>query len=140
MAPLKAFVISVLAVVTAVRAQYTNQSAPFTLSICSPNATYDGAALYSCHEDAAIEGLCVTQGGTAIQEEGAPTGSQYYLNYSTYTGPNLGWLTYNLPATGKLAHFPTFRSPVTAYPYPFSIQASSRRMMFRGRRTRDRSD
>lgn len=125
MAPLKAFVISVLAVVTAVKAQYTNQSAPFTLSICSPNATYDSAALYSCHEGAAIEGLCVTQGGTAIQEQGAPTGSQYYLNYSTYTGPNLGWLTYNLPVTGKLALSPTLKSPITTCLYPFSIQTSS---------------
>lgn len=139
MAPLTAFLIPLLSVFTAVNAQYTNQSAPFTLSISSPNTTYDGAALYSCHEGAAIEGLCVTQGGTAVQEAGSPTGSQYYLNYSTYTGPDLGWLTYYLPVTGKFLPSRTFKSSVAAYLHPFNLRTSLARWCLE-RRNGDSSD
>jgi len=103
MTPLKTFLVALFAsMLASVAAQFTNQTAPFTLVVESHNATYNGACLYSCHEGAAIEALCVTAGGTAVQEAGAPTGSVYYLNYSTYSGPDLGLLTYNLEVTGKI--------------------------------------
>ena len=102
MTRLMMFVVALfMALLASVTAQFTNQTAPFTLVVHSENATYNGASLFSCHEGAAIEALCVTAGGTAVQEGGAPAGSVYYLNYSTYSGPDLGLLTYNLEVTGK---------------------------------------
>lgn len=102
MAPLKNLLITLFAALAvSVKAQYTSQSDPFNLYICSDNATYNGAGLFACHEGAAIEGLCVTQGGTTIEEGGSPTASPFYLNYSSFSGPDLGWLTFNLPVGGK---------------------------------------
>ncbi|KAM3421734.1 hypothetical protein BST61_g2114 [Cercospora zeina] len=40
-------------------AAQTTQSKPFTLSLQSTNATLNGKTLTSCHEGAAIEGLCI---------------------------------------------------------------------------------
>jgi hypothetical protein len=43
------------------QAQYTNQSAPFTLQVAnSANASLDGAYFFACHAGAAIEGICLS--------------------------------------------------------------------------------
>jgi hypothetical protein len=67
-------------------AQNTNQSAPFHLSVVSNNATLNGSSFISCHEGAAIEGLCVS----------AAPGDIYYFNYSTATSEPYGYLTWTL--------------------------------------------
>lgn len=51
-----------LAIASTVTAQYTNQSALFSLVLTSCNLTINASILAPCHEGAAIEGLCV---GTA---------------------------------------------------------------------------
>jgi hypothetical protein len=76
-------------------AQFTNQSAPFTLVLHSQNATINGSTLVPCHEGAAIEGLCY---GSAVA--GAPA-TQYNFNYSSASTPDpkigvVGILTYEL--------------------------------------------
>ena len=49
-----------LAFAAGVKAQYyANQSAPFYLVLTSQNTTLNGSTLVSCHEGAAIEGLCI---------------------------------------------------------------------------------
>lgn len=67
-----------------------DQSAPFNLVLKSSNTTIDGVALASCHEGAAIEGLCLTTTWT-------PTlaAATYNLNYSSTSTD--GVLTWNLP-------------------------------------------
>ncbi|GIZ37763.1 hypothetical protein CKM354_000119900 [Cercospora kikuchii] len=49
---------ALLSLTTTIAAQ-TTQSKPFTLSLQSTNATLNGKTLTSCHEGAAIEGLCI---------------------------------------------------------------------------------
>lgn len=79
-------------------AQNYTQSAPFNLVIISSNSTLNGSALVSCHEGAAIEGLCApTTRGLANA-----AGSLYQFN-TTDNGitPNetigqTGVLTYEL--------------------------------------------
>ncbi len=61
---------------------YANQSAPFYLQLSSSNTTVDGAILASCHEGAAIEGLCLGGGLPA------DSSSTYYLNYTTQQTPD----------------------------------------------------
>ncbi|KAH6720676.1 hypothetical protein BKA61DRAFT_238333 [Leptodontidium sp. MPI-SDFR-AT-0119] len=73
-----------LAFATSISAQYyANQSEPFQLILQSAsNSTLNGAALYACHEGAAIEGLCV---GTS----GPPTLSNTYnFNYTDQQTPD----------------------------------------------------
>jgi len=54
------FISTAIALLSAgVSAQYTNQSAPFSLVVLSANTTYNSTVLGACHEGAAIEGLCV---------------------------------------------------------------------------------
>lgn len=108
---------SVLALTTSiVSAQVFNQSAPFNLVIISTNATLNGSSLISCHEGAAIEGLCAPT-TTGLSNS---TGSLYQLN-TTDTGlePNItigepGVLTYELQGSNfnysepmNLAYYPT---------------------------------
>lgn len=64
-------------------AQYTNQSAPFNLVLCSSNATLNGALLGACHEDAAIEGLCPSIGGNA-----SASYNQFNFNYTSKQTPD----------------------------------------------------
>ncbi|TVY33463.1 hypothetical protein LOCC1_G007636 [Lachnellula occidentalis] len=85
-----------LAFVAAVNAQYySNQSAPFNLVLSSKNSTLNGSTLGSCHEGAAIEGLCVA--GPLNIDSG-----KYTFNYTTTqatepTGVNVtGLLTWLL--------------------------------------------
>jgi hypothetical protein len=68
------FVLGFVFAATHVAAQ--TQSAPFNLVISSANATLNGSLLAVCHENAAIESLCLG---------GAPTDSyaQYNLNYTS---------------------------------------------------------
>lgn len=54
-----ASVAALLSLSSTVAAQNYTQSKPFTLTLKSSNTTLNGKALYSCHEGAAIEGLCV---------------------------------------------------------------------------------
>ncbi|KAI5360511.1 hypothetical protein Slin14017_G086860 [Septoria linicola] len=49
---------ALLSITSSVSAQ-TTQSKPFTLEIQSSNKTLNGKALTSCHEGAALEGLCI---------------------------------------------------------------------------------
>ncbi|TVY92323.1 hypothetical protein LAWI1_G002184 [Lachnellula willkommii] len=66
-----------LAFVAGVNAQYyTNQSAPFNLVLTSQNTTLNGSTLGSCHEGAAIEGLCVA--GPLSSDS-----NNYTFNYTT---------------------------------------------------------
>jgi hypothetical protein len=64
-------------------AQYTNQSAPFNLVLCSSNATLNGALLGACHEGAAIEGLCPSIGGNA-----SASYNQFNFNYTSEQTPD----------------------------------------------------
>jgi hypothetical protein len=64
-------------------AQYTNQSAPFNLILCSSNATLNGALLGACHEGAAIEGLCPSIGGNA-----SASYNQFTFNYTSEQTPD----------------------------------------------------
>jgi hypothetical protein len=64
-------------------AQYTNQSAPFNLVLCSSNATLNGALLGACHEGAAIEGLCPSIGGNA-----SASYNQFTFNYTSEQTPD----------------------------------------------------
>jgi len=78
-------------------AQYTNQSAPFSLVVLSANSTYNNTVLDSCHEGAAIEGLCL--GGAFDPPE--PTYAQFTFNVSTGTSYNAtigqtGYLAFEL--------------------------------------------
>ncbi|KAH8748346.1 hypothetical protein BGZ57DRAFT_915978 [Hyaloscypha finlandica] len=77
-------------------AQYTNQSAPFNLVLCSSNATLNGALLGACHEGAAIEGLCPSIGGNA-----SASYNQFNFNYTSKQTPDpvfgiTGLLTWEL--------------------------------------------
>lgn len=81
-------ILSALLLTTLASAQYTTQSKPFQLVIISSNATLNGSIFDSCHEGAAIEGLCVVPD----TESGEYT--TYHLNTSaSQTTP--------LPAAGK---------------------------------------
>jgi len=77
-------------------AQYTNQSAPFNLILCSSNATLNGALLGACHEGAAIEGLCPSIGGNA-----SASYNLFTFNYTSKQTPDpifgiTGLLTWEL--------------------------------------------
>lgn len=88
-------IVSALALAASqVSAQYLNQSAPFSLIITSDNSTINGSSLITCHEGAAIEGLCFG----AIVAGGSST---YNFNYSSSVTPDptigvVGILTYEL--------------------------------------------
>ena len=78
-------------------AQYLNESAPFELVVLSSNNTLNGTTLVSCHEGAAIEGLCVGASFTP-----AAAASSFNFNYSSTETPDpvlgySGYLTFNLP-------------------------------------------
>lgn len=101
-----------LALVAGVNAQYyKNQSAPFNLVLTSQNTTLNGSTLGSCHEGAAIEGLCVT--GPLNKDSG-----KYTFNYTTTqatepTGVNVtGLLTYLLVGGNFQASSPMQLDPV----------------------------
>lgn len=90
---MKGTIASVVALLSStVAAQNYTQSKPFTLTLKSSNATLNGKALFSCHEGAAIEGLCV----------GNAPGTPYQFNTTdgqTVANPDLGKtgiLTYEL--------------------------------------------
>ncbi|TVY36589.1 hypothetical protein LSUB1_G007001 [Lachnellula subtilissima] len=112
-----------LAFVAGVNAQYyTNQSAPFNLVLTSQNTTLNGSTLGSCHEGAAIEGLCVA--GNVDNEFTGPLNSDsgaYTFNYTTTqatepTGVNVtGLLTWLLVG----GNFET-SSPMQLDPVPTS--------------------
>ncbi|CZR56301.1 related to heatshock protein Hsp150 [Phialocephala subalpina] len=80
----------------ATRAIAQNRSAPFNLILRSLHSKLNGSALFSCHEGAAIEGLCVT---TAFNPPFST--STYNFNYSAQWNPDpalryAGILTYEL--------------------------------------------
>jgi hypothetical protein len=81
--------LTLLGTFSLITAQYTNQSAPFSLQIVSTTATYNGQYLLACHEGAAIEALC--PGGT---ENPQP----FNFNYSGATVDQWtqGYLTWEL--------------------------------------------
>jgi hypothetical protein len=67
-------------------AQFDNQTAPFNLVLVSKNKTIDGQYLYSCHEGAAIEGLCLAGKKPTVS-------NQFNFNYSSQSvtpNPTLG--------------------------------------------------
>lgn len=78
---------------------YPNQTAPFRLILRSKRSNLNGSALSTCHEGAAIEGLCVSTAFTLPLRL-----DTYSLNYSSYQeqfinstlGIN-GLLTWDLP-------------------------------------------
>ncbi|KUJ12165.1 uncharacterized protein LY89DRAFT_709993 [Mollisia scopiformis] len=77
---------------------YADQSAPFNLVLHSASTSLDGAALFSCHEGAAIEGLCVTTDFNPVEPV-----SPYNFNYSSLSTPDpvlgyQGLLTWELQA------------------------------------------
>jgi hypothetical protein len=82
-----------LSLTTSITAQ-TTQSYSFELAIQSSNKTLDGKTLISCHEGAALEGLCITSNS-------GHSGSLYQFNTSNaqtadpYLGKT-GVLTYEL--------------------------------------------
>lgn len=94
------FLTSAIALVgaSAVSAQYTNQSDPFNLIVLSSNSTVNGSVLYSCHEGAAIEGLCL--GGAYNPPEPAYSRFTFNVTSTPYTGNasigETGYLTYEL--------------------------------------------
>ncbi|KAG4440768.1 hypothetical protein IFR05_003755 [Cadophora sp. M221] len=66
--------------------KYPYQSAPFNLIVLSSNSTLNGTHLYSCHEGAAIQGLC-TNSSRHIREGPNPRpiepyNMRYFLNYT----------------------------------------------------------
>jgi len=86
-------------------AQFSNQSAPFSLSLLSDDSALNGVTLGACHEGAAIEGLCV--GGTsvfhfntssALVVPNATAGAQGYLTYELQGG------NFNGPSSTRLWH------------------------------------
>lgn len=85
--------------VTQVAAQWDQQSAPFHLQVVSANETLNGSGFVSCHEGAAIEGLCLSV---------AP-GDTYYFNTSS-TGGDEGYLVWNLQTSSI-----TVSSPLKFY-------------------------
>ncbi|KAE8452966.1 hypothetical protein EG329_012153 [Mollisiaceae sp. DMI_Dod_QoI] len=62
---------------------YSNQSAPFNLYLRSSDSKLNGSAIVSCHEGAAIEGLCVAQAFNPPL-----SASTYNLNYSANAVPD----------------------------------------------------
>ena len=78
-------------VASQVAAQYTNQSAPFYLIVHSKNSTLNGSSLVTCHEGAAIEGLCLN--GPITDTNSAY--STFQFNTSSYG--TQGVLTFSLP-------------------------------------------
>lgn len=85
-------------VATNVAAQYTNQSALFSLVLTSSNSSLNGSVLAPCHEGAAIEGLCVSPPPPSISSS-----AFFQFNTSSNLGevdaPNdgsAGVLTYSL--------------------------------------------
>lgn len=76
---------------------YCNQSAPFKLVIRWTKGEDSDSALFSCHEGAAIDGICVT---TAFDPP--IDASTYYFNYSSSNetpDPKIGYaglLTWNM--------------------------------------------
>jgi hypothetical protein len=92
---MKATVLSVLSTLAlSVKAQDFNQSAAFTLTINSDDASIDGQLLNSCHNGAALETLCLL--GTTT----SAASTTFYLNsteYQTYLGLPVGPLIWNLP-------------------------------------------
>ena len=76
--------LSSLAFATGISAQYyANQTEPFQLILSSTtNSTLNGAALYACHEGAAIEGLCVGASGPPSLS------NTYNFNYTDQQTPD----------------------------------------------------
>jgi len=90
---------------------YSNQSAPFYLKVVSSNATLNGASFISCHEGAAIEGLCLSD----------YPGDTYYLNTSTIAGQeSSGLLVWNLVGSNFVESEPMdlFYSPTSNVALP----------------------
>ena len=100
------FVLGFAFAATHVTAQ--TQSAPFNLVISSANVTLNGSLLAACHENAAIESLCLG---------GAPTDSyaQYNLNYTSQDPSStpspipgtIGILVCTFPRIPKLPNYDT---------------------------------
>lgn len=102
--------------VARVSAQYNDQSAPFYLVLKSHNATLNGSTLFSCHEGAAIEGLCL---GGKLNDGSTLDSYTYNFNYSSNTQPDpvigiQGYLTwelrgsnFNLSSPMQLSYDPT---------------------------------
>jgi hypothetical protein len=78
-----------LALATIASAQNVTQSPPFQLILLSDCDTYNGSALYACHEGAAIEGLCTGNVSSPVEDY-----NTFGFNYTTYEGetvdPNVG--------------------------------------------------
>jgi len=115
---MKSFILTtVLALAASTAAQEYNQSAPFHLVIISSNATINGSNLISCHEGAAIEGLCAPT-TTGLTNE---PGSLYQFNTTSdqvvanATAGLEGTLTYEL-AGGNF----NISEPLSLLYYPIS--------------------
>ncbi|KAI0998555.1 hypothetical protein K3495_g9641 [Podosphaera aphanis] len=90
----------------------TDQTPPFNLVISSTNKTINGSILYSCHEGAAIQALCLTSSPS-------DQSSVYRLNYTAqrFVDPVLGntgvltWtlegVNFNASTSMKLGYDPT---------------------------------
>ncbi|KUJ23707.1 uncharacterized protein LY89DRAFT_981 [Mollisia scopiformis] len=97
---------------SSVTAQYLNQSAPFYLVLSSRNTSFDGVSLSTCHEGAAIEGLCL---GSQLSN----TSVTYTFNTSSFLTPDPvlgtpGSLNYELEGGNfNLSSPMTISSPIT---------------------------
>ena len=76
-------------------AQYTNQTAPFYLRLIYDQAKYDSTLETSCHQGAAIGGLCAF---VETLENVTLSGSTFQFNASSYDSDN------GAPSTGYLTH------------------------------------
>lgn len=93
---------SIIATIFLTTTTLAAQSAPFYLVLHSDNSTLDGKALFSCHEGAAIEGLCV---GTSTPKPANNISSTFQFNY-THSEPNYGILTWELIGSNFKGSFP----------------------------------
>lgn len=89
---------AVLSLASSGLAQYTQQSKPFQLTLKSADKSINGKILGSCHEGAAIEGLCTNAADkpTAFNTFQFNTSSSAIIS-DKKLGPT-GLLTYELQA------------------------------------------
>jgi len=72
-------------------AQFTNESAPFSLQVISyDNATLNGSSLYACHEGAAIEGVCEAGKMTMVPTSASTFNFNTSNDQTTPQDPSIG--------------------------------------------------
>lgn len=115
-----------LLLVTAAHAQlfYNETSAPFRLFLTSDNTAMNGSTLSACHTGAALESLCVSQGGGISNPTPLPAAE---FNFNTSTDPftpnttigtpgiltwNLETATIDIPSSVYFSYDPTTNAAI----------------------------